>query len=230
MSDKRVFVAVTTTHGLMQSRFLEGVMDLFRSRTFDMEISMFVDPYIVSARNTAAADFLESKCTHLMFIDADIIFLAAHIERLLSHDEAIVGGLYPKKCEGPMKWVCNALPERPPIDERGLLPLRHIGTGFMLIKRVVFEAMLQVESDKLLYYEDEIDRPLWNFFRMPLTVDDKGKPRLVSEDWNFCNVARERGFKVYADTNVILKHIGTVVFPLKTQVKESQRDRDRRVA
>jgi len=199
-------------------------MDLFRSRTFDMEISQYIDPYIVSARNTAAADFLESKCTHLMFIDADILFLAAHVEKLLSHNEAIVGGLYPKKCEGPLKWVCNALPHRPPIDERGLLSLRHIGTGFMLIERRVFQSMMAWRGYELRYYEDEIDRPLWNFFNMPLVKDDKGKPRLVSEDWNFCNRVRELGFTVYADTHVILKHIGTAVFPLKTQVKESQRE------
>lgn len=201
-------------------------MDLFRTRTFDMEISQYIDPYIMSARNTAAADFLESKCTHLMFIDADILFTAAHIEKLLAHDTYIVGGLYAKKAEGPLKWVCNALPERPPIDESGLLQLKHLGTGFMMIHRVVLEKMVSELRDKIAYFEHEIDRKMWGFFHMPITQDDKGVPRLQSEDWHFCDVARELGFTVYGDTRVILKHIGTAVFPLKTQVLETQRDRD----
>jgi hypothetical protein len=100
----------------------------------------------------------------------------------------------------------------------------------MLIRRNVFERMIEEHGDTLAYFEHEIDRPMWNFFAMPVVKDDKGKPRLESEDWNFCNVARTLGFEVYGDTNVILKHIGTIVFPLKTQITESQRDRDCRMA
>jgi hypothetical protein len=225
MSDKKLFIALPTTHGYMQSRFLEGIMDLFRDNTFDRYIAQYLDPYIVLARNTAASDFLASDCTHLLFIDADILFVKEHISRLLSHDVNIVGGLYAKKCEGPLKWVCNALPTRPEPDERGLLRLRHIGTGFLMIKRVVFEKLIEEWGDEISYLEDEVDRPMWDFFNMPIMTDEMCKRRKRSEDWWFCDRARGIGFTVYGDTRVILKHIGTAVFPLKTQVTESQNDR-----
>jgi hypothetical protein len=230
MSKPKLFVALPTTHGVMASRFLEGVMDLFRDHSYDRQINQYIDPYIVLARNTAAADFLQTDCTHLLFIDADIIFVKEHVARLLSHDVDIVGGLYCKKAEGAIKWVCNALPERPEPDERGLIRLRHIGTGFMMIKRVVFEKMINYQGYPMRYCEDETDRPLWNFFRMPMVYDEKGVSRVVSEDWNFCNVARDLGFTIYGDTHVLLKHIGSAVFPLKTQVAESKHDRNPRLA
>jgi hypothetical protein len=214
MIKPKVFVALTTTHGMMQTMFVPTLMNLFAKRQFDMALWTYTDPYIVLARNAAAADFLKGDCTHLMFIDVDILDpqVAEHIERMLGHDEALVGGLYPKKDEKKLTWVCNALPDRPPEDERGLISLRHIGTGFMLIRRDVFEKMIETMGDKIGYLEDETDRPLWDFFDMP-RVDG----RKLSEDWYFCNVARELGFKVWGDTKVLLMHVGTAVFPLRNQ-------------
>src|SRR4030095_3185671 len=81
--------------------------------------------------------------------------------------------------------------------------------------------MIERWGDEISYLEDEIDRPRWAFFMMPIVVDEQGKPRLKSEDWNFCDRARDLGFKVYADTKVQLRHIGDAVYPLEHQVKES---------
>jgi hypothetical protein len=216
MTKPKVFIALTTTHGQMQTMFVPTLMNLFQQRTFDMVLWMYTDPYIVLARNAAAADFLKGDATHIMFIDVDILDpqVAHHIERMLSHDEALVGGLYPKKDETKLNWVCNALPDKPPEDERGLIPLRHIGTGFMLIKREVFTKMLEVFGDEIAYLEDETDRPLWDFFDMP-RVDG----RKISEDWHFCNTARGLGFKVWGDTHVRLMHVGTAIFPLRHQAE-----------
>jgi hypothetical protein len=212
----KLFTAITTTHGVVQVQTLMGMLDFFRDRTIDKVVHLYMDPYIVLARNTAAADFLKHDATHLMFVDADIVFLWKHIERLLSHDVDLVGGLYAKKQEGKLTWVCNALPERPPEQENGLLPLKHIGTGFMLIKRCVFEEMVEMFGDKIGYLEDETDRPMWDFFDMPRLGGRK-----MSEDWHFCNKARELGFTVYGDTKCLVRHVGTAVYPLKTQVAQS---------
>jgi hypothetical protein len=214
----KLFIALPTTHGATHAMFLPGIIDTCLRHTVDIDIWQYIDPYIVLARNTAAADFLKKEdFTHILFIDADIMFMWSHIERLLSHDVDLVGGLYCKKQESPGPiWVCNALPERPPEDERGLLPVKHVATGFMLIKREVFTEMVEMLGDKIGYLEDETDRPLWDFFDMP-----RAGGRKISEDWHFCNTARELGFTVYADTKVLLRHIGTSVYPLKTQVAQS---------
>ena len=51
--------------------------------------------------------------------------------------------MYPKKQDGPLELVGNLYPEKPPIDDRGLMPLRYTGAGFLLIQRSVFERMKQ---------------------------------------------------------------------------------------
>jgi hypothetical protein len=218
MNKPKVMLALSSTHGLMQTMFIQTLLNLFDQRTFDMVVYHYVDPYTPLARNAAAADFLKGDCTHLMFIDVDILDprVAEHIARLLSHNEAIVGGLYPKKDEKKLTWVCNALEDRPPEDDRGLLPLRHIGTGFMMVKREVFEKMIEVLGQDIAYLEYETDRPMWDFFDMP-RVDG----RKISEDWHFCNVARALGFKIYGDTRILLMHIGTAIFPLRHQAERT---------
>jgi hypothetical protein len=220
MKDPKLFIALPTTHGVMQSQFLPGLLDLFRERQVDITVMQYIDPYIIMARNNAACDFLASDCTHLLFIDADIVFTANHVKLLLCNDVDVVGGLYPKKAEGKIQWVCNALPHRPDADERGLLPLKHVGTGFLMVKRAVFEKMLEVYRDEMSYLEAEIDTQRWDFF--PMRIIDN---RYVSEDWFFCDRCRALGYVVYGDTKVILRHLGTVQFPLKTQVIESRRER-----
>jgi hypothetical protein len=219
MNKPKVFVALTTTHGLMQVMFVPTLMNLFTHRTFDMVLWTYIDAYTPLARNASAADFLKGDCTHLMFIDVDILDpqITAHIDRMLAHDEAIVGGFYPKKDEQKLVWCCNALPERPTEDERGLISLKHIGTGFMLIKREVFEKMIEQWGDQIGYLEDETDRPLWDFFDMPRVGGRK-----LSEDWYFCNKSRELGYKVYGDTLVQLMHIGTALFPLRHQAERTK--------
>ncbi len=225
MNKPKVFCALTTTHGLMQTHFMPTILNLFDGkRKFDMVLWTYMDPYIVLARNAAVMDFLKGDCTHLMFIDVDILDpqVSEHIERMLGHDEAIVGGLYPKKDETKVTWVCNALEDRPAEDERGLLPLRHIGTGFLLIKREVFERMKMDKGPLIEYLEDESDKLMYDFFDMPRQRDSAGKVRKISEDWHFCNEARRLGYKVYGDTRVLLMHIGTAVFPLKHQAKRTK--------
>lgn len=218
MTKPKLFCALPTTHGIVQSQFLPSALELFKNRTIDLRVDQYIDPYGVLARNTAATDFLDTDYTHLLFLDADIILKWAHIERMLSHDVDIVGALYCKKTQGKMQWVCNGLPDRPPVDERGLLPLKHIGTGCLLVKRGVFLAMLEKYRDEMDYLEAEIDKQRWDFF--PMRIVNR---RMISEDWFFCDRARALGYTVYGDTNVLLGHIGTVVFPLDTQIIESRR-------
>lgn len=44
--------------------------------------------------------------------------------------------------------------------------------------------------------------------------------RYLSEDWFFCQRWLDMGGEIFADTWVILRHIGTVIYPLQTQLPE----------
>ena len=50
--------------------------------------------------------FLESDCSHLMFIDADIEFDSESVLRALAYDKPIMAAAYPKKAL-PIQYAIN---------------------------------------------------------------------------------------------------------------------------
>ncbi len=171
------------------------------------------DSLVSRARNRLAKQFLESDATHLLFLDTDLIFSAEQIERLVSHDLPITAGLYPKK-QDQLAWVCNTLPEYGDKDAAtGLQRILYAGTGCLLIKREVFEAIAALFPE-IRYDGDagEPEGPYWDFFRVGVCAVENRR-RYLSEDWYFCEMARQAGFKVFADTQVVLKHVGMAIYP-----------------
>ncbi len=134
------------------------------------------------ARNSCAAKFLSGDCTHLMFVDADIQFNPRDIVKLIQHDKDIVGGIYPQKTLPP-KMVVNTLNNG---EQQGdLIEVGTLGTGFMMIKRSVFEKMIEEGATPYvdaigLSPEENLNQ--YDFFQC--TIDSKG--RYLTEDWSFC--------------------------------------------
>ena len=213
---KKVFLAMPV-YGGYDPHFVTSLLDLVQSPPCPMVVHPVIgDSLVARARNRAAARFLETDCTHLLFLDTDLIFSRDHIARLVSHDEPIVAGLYPKK-QVELAWVCNLLPDTEP-DERGLQPVRYAGTGCLLIAREVFEAMRSAHPD-LAYDPDAGDEGggKWDFFRCGVYLcPETGTRRYLSEDWWFCQMALDLGYQVLMDTEVILKHVGNIAFPIDT--------------
>ena len=156
------------------------------------------------ARNSCAAKFLSGDCSHLMFVDADIQFNPQDIVKLINHDKDIVGGIYPQKTLPP-KMVVNTLNNGE--HEGDLIEVGTLGTGFMLIKRSVFEKMIEEGATP---YVDAIglspkeDSNQYDFFQC--TIDSNG--RYLTEDWSFCRRWRQLGGKIWADTTIGLTHVG----------------------
>jgi FkbM family methyltransferase len=174
---------------------------------------------VAMARNNFVWQFLQTDADRLLMLDSDLIFEPEHVERILSHDEDIVGGCYPIKGEGELSLCGNGLLNREePIRPDGLQRLRYIGTGFMCIRRHVIEAMIEADRAEIEYQKDEPPhRTQWDLFRMGVRPTADARRRYLTEDWFFCQRANELGFKVWADTQVCLRHIGTAIWPLPHQ-------------
>ena len=170
---------------------------------------------ITRARNICVASFLSSpaKFTHLMFIDADITFEPWHILALLARDEDVVGGLYTAKSMPTRIIANNWIGDE---KDNGLREARKIGTGFMMIKRHVFEKLDAHPNVVPVTWEtgmpDEVKTGLKTYF--DTSVRDG---RYLSEDWFFCENWRDLGGKVWLDTNVQLAHTGSFVYGLGAQ-------------
>jgi hypothetical protein len=220
MSAKKVFIGMPI-YGQVDSNFFKSCMKLVAEFSVNACILPWVgDSLIPRARNSITARFMESDCTHLLMIDSDLIFSNDHIHRIASHSEDVIGGFYPKKKEGNIQLVCNSA-DGAEVREDGLIPVKYIGSGFIWVARRVFEAMIERHREDIEFHPDEQEkRTEWDFWPIGVYKYPDGTKRYLSEDWYFCQRALDLGFKVWGDTNIVLKHSGSAVYPLSYQEKE----------
>ena len=206
---------------------------------------IFNNSLIQSARNQLAAIFMRNDFTHLMFIDADIRFNPQDVLPMMLADKPIICGIYPKK---EINWqqihkaaqagvppeqlrnysgsfVVNLMnyAEQVQVDINSPVEIWNGGTGFMLIKREVFE---QLKDHVPSYINDTHDLGgnigkdrIAEFFAT--SIEPMGE-RLLSEDYHFCKEWREKcGGTVWAAPWAKLAHIGTHMFDgILTQAPE----------
>lgn len=202
-------------------------------------------PHVGRSRNMLTRKFLESDCTDLLFIDSDLVFSVEHVQRILAHDEEVVGGIYFKKNESCAEPCINSL-KSPIVKDNGLVQVAYIGSGFLRIKRSVFEEIIAKWGDEIAYspdgHRDILEYNFWNLgmhtfdSKMLPSVEDETISKLMekygvsesrarkalatrwlSEDWWFCQKCMDLGIRVWADTHIPLRHSGNVLYPLKTQ-------------
>jgi len=235
-----IFVATPMYGGMCIGNYASALMQLpmivSRAGIRMYYTYMMNESLITRARNSLAYDFLASDATHLMFIDADIGFNPNDIVEMVKRDVDICCGLYPKK-EIHWQRVADAVGKGVPAHElkdhtgtfvvnlvgnerkevkiNELLEIDNGGTGFMLIKRRVFEAL----ADKVPEYSNDMymavdterkPRIIKEYFAT--SIDPDSGNRLLSEDYHFCKLARKHGFKVHAAPWVQLTHTGTYIF------------------
>lgn len=213
---KKLFIAIPVYHEIPVP-FLFSLLDLLVGKlSVPYEIKFTTGESLISrARNRLAADFLESNCSHLLFIDSDILFTLSDIDKLVKRDLDIVGGLYTAKRPDVVLWCANTFEGQDvkPEDD-GLVRLKFLATGFLMIARNVFEKMIEVDGETIGYRSDltcNKNRQEYDFFRVGVKRD---QDRYLSEDWWFCQRANDMGFKIWADSDVILRHLGKAEYPL----------------
>lgn len=167
------------------------------------------DSLVSRARNRIAERFLASDCQYLMFIDNDILFQPEQITQLRKWCKDIIGGVYLKK-KLPYAPVANTCYGVHP--DTGLNEMAEIGTGFMMIHRRVFERLIELRGNELRYKSasDEADGEYFDFFRVGVSPITR---QYLSEDYFFCEMARQAGFKVWLDPTIMVKHKGGGIFP-----------------
>lgn len=192
-----------------------------RQLGIDWTVETMTNESLISrARNTLTAKFLNTEgSTHLMFIDADIGWEPWHLLLLLDRQKDVIGGLYPMKSM-PIKWCVNGIPgqENGPADDPNLVEVSKTGTGFLLIKREVFEKLNSHPATKP--FANDIGLPVDLNPHMKTYFDTAVREgRYYSEDWTFCENWRDLGGQVFVDKRILLRHTGTYVFDAASQDK-----------
>ena len=220
LKDLKLFIGLPI-YAQVPTFFLQCLLNYQKHEPVETVIHIAQGDGVARSRNALTAEFLKSDCTHLLFIDSDLIFSADHVARLLSHRVDIVGGFYPKKQDGKLEWVINTLPAPMPTPTaEGLQAVKYIGTGFMLIARGVFERMMKAHPEIEFIEDYGLRTKAWDFWSMGVYRENDGTGRYLSEDWYFCQRWLDLGGTIYGDTGVAIKHVGPVIFPLKSQEPE----------
>lgn len=157
--------------------------------------------HVDDGRNSICRDFLESDCTDLVFLDADVTWEPKQLVHLCQRDQDIVGGVYPYRREGGDNMPCRLMDNGECFD--GLREVEGLPTGFMKIKRHVLEQMAAVRP----WFFDKTNKTALLFDRP--TPDENGTR--WGGDIDFCNRWRAMGGKIYADEELRLGHVAKVV-------------------
>jgi hypothetical protein len=174
---------------------------------------------VTQARNNCVAYFLNSDCTHFLFIDADIGFEPDAIYRLLEKDVPLCLTPYPVKGYGAnnqLQFIVH-FPDKDNvrIDKDGFAEITAGPTGFMMIKREVFEKLAEKYPERKTVNKqlvgnkvETMEKGWYTFFE---TAQDPENGYL-GEDIAFCRLWTNIGGKIYADTQTPLTHFGSHAF------------------
>ena len=240
MSNPNIFVATPMYGGQCFGYYTQSILQLnntLKEAGIGSVYSfMFNESLITRARNALVNAFLKSECTHLLFIDSDIGFDPKAVLKMIEVDKDVIGGIYPKK---EINWTSiknamdNGVEEKllryytgsfvvnlvdyagevtVPIDQP--VEIFNAGTGFLLIKREVFDKL----SPLVPTYKNDVhdlgntmagQEEIKEFFATSIEPETQ---RLLSEDYHFCYIWRKAGGKVYAAPWATLVHNGTYAF------------------
>jgi hypothetical protein len=248
LKNHKVFIATPMYGGMAHGMYIKSCLDLQTTLgKYGIETKfsfLFNESLITRARNYLVDEFLRSGYTHLLFIDSDVHYNPEDVVALLALDKDVIGGPYPKKS---INWgnVAEAARKHPNMNPRELeklvgeyvfnvvkgtsqfqvtepLEVMEIGTGYMLVKRHVFDKMA-IEYPNIRYKPDHVGQSNFDGSRyihayFDTVIDSKesitggGTDRYLSEDYMFCQMWRKMGGEIWLCPWMKTQHIGTYAF------------------
>jgi len=227
----KLYVATPCFGNKLFADYMLDVMDLDHAcRAWDIEFDVSLVgnfPVLTLARNTCAKHFLDSNFTHMLFVDADISFSPWNAKRLLDFDKDFCCAAYPKKTIHWDRLVGKTFDSVPNLEnaaldyaynpvsdaevQNGFVEAKTAATGFMLLKRTVFEQMIEAYPERRfkpnykMNNQSANDDNLYGFFD---TMIDPVTQEYHGDDNSFCKRWVDIGGKIYVDVTLPLTHVG----------------------
>lgn len=145
-------------------------------------------------RESLVSRAIEEGCSHVLFVDTDMVFEGDALGRLLKRDKDIIGVPYHLRTLPLTNTLKVHAEDGSILNEEhpgGLMRCAGVGTGFLLIRTSVF---------------GKLSHP-WFFWES----DNKGEV-VCGEDMWFCRKARQAGFDIWCDMTINMGHIGSYVY------------------
>ena len=229
---KKVFLSTPCYGGLCLEAFAASVLKL-QIACFQRGIQLMIDTtenesLVHRARNISVARFYhKTDCDYFMFIDADVRFDPESVVRLVESGHDISCAVYPKKvimwdqaaaaidqnkdlAKASAALVMNFKFAQTPIVN-GFAEVLDGPTGFLMIKRHVFEKMFE-KYPELNCKNDHQNRDFDDYCAVFDCMIDPVNRRYLSEDYAFCRRWQMMGGQIFADVTTTLGHIGNLRF------------------
>jgi hypothetical protein len=233
-------VATPCFGGQVSSIYASSIFQLQRVLRSKSNVQLKVllrdgDALITRARANLMTMFLDDPtATHFLFIDADIGFEPDQVFRLIESGADVVAGVYPikrvnwEKAQRAIETKRTNLPSASldyvlEINDpdhvavvNGFTRVRYAGTGFLMIRRHVFEKMCAHPAYAALQFfrEHSLDALAGspNRFALFECMIDPKTGTYLSEDFAFCKRWTDIGGEIWADLQSELDHVGPSVF------------------
>lgn len=242
----KLFIATPMFGGNANYMYMISLINLLTKLGQSGIASMFEiaanESLITKARNILVEGFLKTDATHMLFLDADLGFDADDVIKMIKADKHLIGGQYAKKKINwdVVKRVVQGVPDIPgphinavvaestfrPIGDQMTFDINQpvevesIATGMMLIKREVFETMIEKLGDeinvisggsetmdpKTMTRITDPHRKAYAFFDVSI---DPVSRAYTSEDFTFCKRWKEIGGQVFLAPWTRTVHVGT---------------------
>lgn len=163
-------------------------------KTQKLSIFPCVGSMLVANRHTATKNALKAGCTHLLYIDTDMLFPRNLIHKLIIDDKDIVAANCTTRVE-PIMPIAHK-PGKVKVFSKGKTGLEEVelvGMAVMMVRRDVFK---------------HISPPLFMMEWIPEMQNYCG------EDAYFAAKVQEVGYKIYIDHDISqhVKHIGEKIY------------------
>lgn len=182
----------------------------------EVEMFMVSCSMLTESRHRLVGEALSWGATHLLWLDADHVFPADTIPRLLSHNVDVVGANYPRRASPTAPTACRLEPAEDGEDIKNLVyttmesaqdglleEVAHLGFGVCLMNMRVLD-LLQVHA------EENGDGNFMPLFEMK---SSEGKHGMIGEDVFFFGKVRDAGGRVFCDHSLSWEvgHIGETI-------------------
>ena len=240
----KLYLSTPCYGGLCLEQYAQSIINL-QIELMREGVQLFLDTtenesLVHRARNVSVGRFMQKHdAEYFMFIDADIHFDPKSVVHLLRSEHDIAVACYPKKFvdwnqalrgvkageNKPMAMMSSNLVvnfgAQTLAVENDFIQVLDGPTGFMLIKREVFQKM--EEHYKELYcVNDHQNRDFDNYTALFDCMIDPVSKRYLSEDYAFCRRWQQMGGKIHAHINTTLGHVGNL--PFSGSLKERLKD------
>ena len=191
------------------------------------------DSLISRIRNVHISEFYHNypECDYFMSLDSDLEIVNSFSDnnifnKLVSHDKEFVGGLYAVKKPGVVRCSSIASSGVTPEFDSGLAEMKWLSSGCWCIKRSAVEKM--VKAYPYLEYDGDdnvVGKKIYGLY-IPMIYDLKEGDfpegyniflpfkKYLSEDWSYCQRWKAIGGQIFADTSIVLRHIGKIQYSL----------------